>query len=107
MKLTMPTWNYGLKCLALAIFAGMAIFNIVFCGQVKGDAEYGKWFGDKTMLYSTLVGAGLIIMFMFLNYFASKVSDKFSQISTFIKFVPILIIIVIGIGFGIKNGGGL
>ena len=107
VKILMPTWNYGIKCLALAVFAGMAIFNIVFCTQVKGDANYGEWFGDKTMLYCTLVGAGLIILFMFLNYFSNKFGAKFSSISTILKFIPIAIVIAIGIGFGIKNGGGL
>ena len=101
VKILMPTWNYGLKCLALAIFAGMAIFNIVFCTCT--DDSYGQWFGQNTMLYSTLVGVALVVLFMFLNYFTAKFGDKFSQISTIMKFIPILLIIVIGIAFGIKN----
>ena len=101
VKILMPTWNYGTKCLALAVFAGMAIFNIAFC--TRTDAAYGDWYQGNTMLYSTLAGAGLIIFFMFLNYFSSKFGDKFSQMSTIIKFIPILIVISIGVAFGMKN----
>ena len=101
VKILMPTWNYGLKCLALAVFAGMAVFNIVFC--TRTDNAYGDWFKGNSMLYSTLVGFGFVILFMFVNYYSSKFGDKFSQISTILKFLPILIVIVIGISFGIKN----
>ncbi|MCF0227383.1 MAG: APC family permease, partial [Malacoplasma sp.] len=74
------------------------------------DDPQQPWFGNAnnlTMLFITLIAVGLVFIFMTVNYISSRFGPKVSQISTILKFLPILIIVVFGIAFGIKNGGGL
>ena len=107
VKLWMPTFCYALKTVSMAIFGAAAI---VYCVYALDANPQQDWFGsssDLTMLFILIIAIGIVIFFTTINYFSSKFGTGLSKVSTILKFVPILIIVVIGIGFGIKNGGGL
>jgi amino acid transporter len=50
-----------------------------------------------------LVALGVIIIFMGTNAFVGKANKKFSQITSPIKFIPLLMVILLGVIFGIMH----
>ena len=104
VKIWMPTFYYSLKTVSMSVFAAA---GIVYCAySLKSDPRQ-NWFGgasDLTMLFITLIAIAIVFIFMTVNYLSSKFGPKVSQISTILKFTPILIIVVLGIAFGVKNG---
>ena len=107
VKLWMPTFYYSLKTVSMSVFAAA---GIVYCAYSLQENPRMDWFGtasNLTMLFITLIAIAIVIIFMTTNYLSSRFGPKVGQISTILKFLPILIIVVFGVAFGIKNGGGL
>lgn len=111
VSLTQSTFYYPAKFVAMATFAAVAIFQVYFTA-VGTDASYMKFHAgllgvdDK---YTTLIVMGLAIaliaIFMTANLLSNKFGGVVSKGATFVKFVPIIMIILIGIIFGALVGG--
>ena len=103
-KLMYTQVYYPVLTFAILFFTGEAALNIF------GSPGIIDSFGKPTTLYIFLVGGVLFTLFIFLNYFASKGMQKFSNITGIIKFVPLAAVCILGIVFGIlksENGVGL
>lgn len=103
-KLMYTQVYYPVLTFAILFFTGEAALNIF------GSPGIIDSFGKPTTLYIFLVGGVLFVLFIFLNYFASKGMQKFSNITGIIKFVPLAAVCILGIVFGIlksENGVGL
>ena len=100
----MPTFYYSLKTVSMSVFAAA---GIVYVAYSLTENPRQDWFGSAsnyTMLFIMLIAIAIVVIFMTINYVSSKFGPKVSQISTILKFLPILIIVVFGVAFGIKNG---
>lgn len=89
---TMTTLYYPIITSIVAIFAGNYFFTI-----------FGKnyWYGDWQVL---LFAFSFITISVLLNYFSPKISSKFQISATFIKLVPIAIIVIVGLVLSIIGG---
>lgn len=111
VSLTQSTFYYPAKFVAMSTFAAVAIFQVYFTA-IGTDASYMKFHAgllgvdDK---YTTLIVMGvaiaLIAIFMTANLLSNKFGGVVSKGATFVKFVPIIMIILIGIIFGALVGG--
>ncbi|MBQ0045671.1 MAG: APC family permease [Mycoplasma sp.] len=96
---------YTVNTFAIMFFTGEGCLNCF--------SKIGQWgnfdFGHLTTLYVFLAGGALFTLFIFLNIFASKGMTRFSNATGIIKFVPIAMVVILGITFGIIGGhqGGL
>ncbi|MBQ0045395.1 MAG: amino acid permease [Mycoplasma sp.] len=113
VSLTQSTFYYPAKFVAMATFAAVAIFQVYFTA-IGTDSSYFKFHAGMLGVddkYTTLIVMGvaiaLIAIFMTANLLSSKFGGVVSKGATFVKFVPILMIILIGIIVGALVGGGL
>lgn len=102
IKILQPSFYYIIKVLAMSMFSAAAMFQIYFAEQHNSN-----WFGHNSILVIMLVGIGLISLFVFLNYVSLKICTGISKFDVYVKFFPLIIIVLIGIIFGVKYGGGL
>lgn len=95
---------YPIITLAVLIFAGEMFLNVIqsALGQA-GELNFGK----GTVAYVFLIGGALFALFLFLNYFKSKLMFSFGRATGFVKILPLLAALVIGITMGVINNGGL
>ncbi|XQP55022.1 MAG: APC family permease [Mycoplasmoidaceae bacterium] len=113
VSLTQSTFYYPAKFVAMATFAAVAIFQVYFTavGTKPTDMQFHAGLLGVNDKYTTLivmgVAVGLIAIFMTANLLSSKFGGVVSKGATFVKFVPIIMIILIGIIFGALLGGGL
>ncbi len=95
---------------AIMFFAGEAVLEC-FAPLISGwDPEMG-WtrigtgngydFGTGTTAYIFIIGAVLFLIFMILNYFKANAMGKAGSIISFVKFAPILMVVICGIVFGL------
>lgn len=82
----------GLLNVAIAIFSAEAILNI---------------FSSKTanlhLGFIILIGIGLVTIFLLFNYLSSKWATRYSIGSTFIKFIPLIMVGLAGMIYGGLN----
>ncbi len=76
----------------LAIFAGESLF-VIF--DTNSSTPLG---------IVLLVGFLIFLYFLFFNIFSLKLSGIFSSMTTILKFVPLLMIIIAGVVIAITNG---
>ncbi|XQP55223.1 MAG: APC family permease [Mycoplasmoidaceae bacterium] len=95
---------------AIMFFAGEAILNCFAPLLSKSDwrisiSSYD--FGPATTAIVFGIGLVLFAIFMILNYFKSNAMGKAGSVISFVKFAPILMVVVLGIAFGImwQQGG--
>lgn len=96
---------YPVITLAVLIFAGEMFLNVIqsALGQA-GELSFGK----GTVGYVFLIGGAIFALFLFLNYFRSNQMFKFGKATGFVKILPLLAALVIGITMGcIYSKGGL
>lgn len=96
---------YPVITLAVLIFAGEMFLNVIqsALGQA-GELSFGK----GTVGYVFLIGGAIFALFLFLNYFKSNQMFKFGKATGFVKILPLLAALVIGITMGcIYSKGGL
>lgn len=91
---------------AIMFFAGEAILNC-FAPMLGWDQVSSYNYGTGTTAIVFGIGAALFVLFMVLNYFKSQAMGKTGSIISFVKFAPILMVVVLGIVFGImfQQGG--
>ncbi len=97
---------------AIMFFAGEAILEC-FAPLISGWDPNSGWtsigtgngynFGEGTTAMVFGIGAVLFIIFMILNYFKSNAMGKTGSVISFVKFAPILMVVVLGILFGMMN----
>ncbi|MBQ0045670.1 MAG: APC family permease [Mycoplasma sp.] len=85
---------------AIMFFAGEAILNC-FAPMLGWDQVSGYNYGTGTTAIIFGIGAALFVVFMLLNYFKANAMSKAGSIISFVKFAPILMVVVLGIVFGV------
>ena len=99
-KIGYPTTYFVILSFSCIFFAGEAIVNIYSsCKNSSGCINLGR----LTVLFIMLSGLLLFILFSFLNWKASKFSGKLGQKLSLFKFLPIILVVFLGIIFGICN----
>lgn len=113
VSLSQSTFYYPAKFVAMGTFAAVALFQVYFTavGTKASDMQFHAGLLGVDDKFTTLivmgVAVGLIAIFMTANLFSNKFGGVVSKGATFVKFIPILMIILIGIIFGALLGGGL
>lgn len=111
VSLTQSTFYYPAKFVAMATFAAVAIFQVYFTAISPDNMKFSADLLGVDSKFTTLivmgVAIGLIVIFMTANLLSNKFGGVVSKGATFVKFIPILMIILIGIIFGAMLGGGL
>lgn len=91
---------YSMNTFAVVFFAGEAIMNC-FAKLGQGGSDIGGFdFGSLTTLYVFIAGGGLFVILLLLNYFTSRGMSKFGNVVGIFKFLPIFMVIILGITFG-------
>lgn len=113
LNLAQSSFYYSSKTVAMGSYAAVAIFQIYYAALGENKFHAGLLFGgdttyDKyTTLIVMLVGMVLVMGFMCANLFSKKFGNYVAKGATIIKFFPILMIILIGLVFGILLGAGM
>lgn len=96
---------------AIMFFAGEAILNCFAPLISQWDSAAG-WtsvsaydFGPGTTAIIFGIGAVLFAIFMILNYYKANAMGKAGSVISFVKFAPILMVVVLGIAFGCMASG--
>ena len=98
---------WPLNTFAVLFFAGEATLKC-FAPLLGSEYWYNNYdYGHMTTFYVFIIGAVLFVLFMSLNYYKSKAMGKTGSIISFVKFAPILMVVALGIAFGImwSNNG--
>ncbi len=109
VSLTQSSFYYTAKLVSMGIYCSIAIFQIYFAalGHNKFTASLlgidDKW----TTLIVMCMALFLISFFMTTNLLSKKFGGAVAKFATFIKFFPILMIIIIGLVFGFILGAGM
>lgn len=104
-KVGYPIVYFMIQTFSCVFFAGEAIINVI--SSNLGSSGHLD-FGDLTTLYIMVAGVGLLAIFTFLNWKASEDCSQLGQKLSLFKFLPILLVVVLGITFGIlSTQGGL
>jgi len=81
--------------LAIGMFASETIFGIfVATGAMKEQPHFG---------YVAILGVALVILAIGTSYFSVKASGNVQTITTILKFVPLVLVVVLGIGLAGTN----
>lgn len=116
VSITQSTFYYPAKYVAMSTFAAVAIFQVFYSAFPGGVDPFAQKFdagliADGLSKYTTLIvmsmAVGLIVIFMTANYFSNKFGSVVSKGATFIKLVPIFMIIFIGLIVGLLIGKGM
>jgi len=109
LNLAQSGFYYPAKIVAMGTYAAVAMFQIYFAAMGKGKFTASLiGVDDKyTALIVMCIGIVIIGAFMVANLMSNKFGSMVAKGATFIKFLPILLIIVIGLVFGIKLGGAM
>lgn len=94
VKINFNLFYLGILIACITVFVSEAIFNIF---NLSGKVHMG---------FIMLLTFGIFFILVALNYFATKVSQISQIVLTSLKFVPIILIIVLGFVF-LKNGNSL
>lgn len=100
-KVGYPLAFYAINTFSVVFFVGEAILNCFAQLGVEGSKVGGFSFGSLSALYIFIIGGGIFLLLLLLNYFVSKSMGKFSNVVGLIKFIPIGMVILLGIVFGI------
>lgn len=115
VSITQSTFYYPAKYVAMATFGAVAIFQVFYSAYPNGIQPFAQQF-DASLLgveskYTTLIvmsmAVALIAIFMTANYFSNKFGSVVSKGATFIKLIPIFMIILIGLIVGLIIGKGM
>lgn len=116
VSLSQSTFYYPAKFVAMATFGAVAIFEVYFAAAGVGPKFHaGMFWGEEVGgvhdKYTTLIAMSLAILliaaFMVANLISNKFGNVVSKGATIAKFIPIAMIIFIGIIVGALLGGGL
>jgi len=115
VSVTQSTFYYPAKFVAMATFAAVAILQVYYAANPNGAMPFAQkfdasYFGISSK-YTTLIVMGiavfLIAAFMLANLFSSKFGQVVAKGATFIKLIPIFMIIFIGLIVGFMIGKGM
>ncbi len=112
VSITQSTFYFPAKFVAMATFAAVSIFQVYYAAMGETRFHAGLLWGNNdydrfTTLIVMGIGLLLIVAFMVANFFSNKFGQVVSKGATFIKFIPILMIIFIGLIVGLMIGTGM
>lgn len=93
------SFNYGffynaILTVALSFFTSELLID--FFKAINKDIKLDVW-------AYVLISIGFLLFFIFLNYFSYKISSFVSIGTTVLKFIPLIIVIIVGIAFANQN----
>lgn len=91
IKIIQPFFYFILISFSISIFSAEAILNIFGAGE---KVHIGVVFVMAFILFFFFLG---------LNFFSLKTSGRFQNVATFLKFIPMLMVIIAGIIYGSQN----
>lgn len=94
VKIVQPTFYFTALSFSISIFASEAIFNIF---NLSNQVHFGV---------ILIVGLILFTFFLVFNFISLRVSARFQSVFTILKFVPLLMVIISGVVYGINNPDG-
>ena len=107
VSITQSTFYYAAKLVAMSTYSAICLFIVYFAATKIGNEDTIQF--DAKLLgidskYTTLIVMSiafcLIFFFLLTNFFSKKFGQIVSKGATFVKFVPILMISLIGIIIG-------
>lgn len=87
---------YAVYVFVLAAFSGEVFFKLLDTFNVMDISKIGVW-------APILLGFGLMIFFVLMNFFSVKTSGYFQLITTILKWIPLVSVAVIGLSFATTN----
>lgn len=96
-KYNFGIFYFGILLISFAIFLSESILNIF---GINTDV-------NNIMIYVVLLGFVLITLLVVLNLFASRASQFGQIILSSLKFIPIIMVVLVGLIFFNKNGNNL
>ena len=87
---------YAIYVFVLAAFSGEVFFKLLDTFNVMDISKLGVW-------APILLGFGLMIFFILMNFFSIKTSGYFQLITTILKWIPLVSVAVIGLSFATTN----
>lgn len=97
-KFNLSFFYFGLLLTAISIFVSESIFNIFVDEKTKNDIHMG---------YIILVAIVILVLTLLLNYFSTKSSQILQLVLSSLKFIPILLIVLLGLIFFSKTNNNL
>ncbi len=91
IKLAMPLFYYGLLNMAIGIFTVESILNVF---NINNSINVG---------WIVFIGFVIVVLSTSFNFAAFHLSKKIQIVATSLKFVPLLVVGISGIIFGIQN----
>lgn len=91
----LPLFYYALKLLDTSLFASESVFNIFKQPSVANISQ--------PAYAIVLLGIGIIIIFVAINCISIKAGQAISVTATFLKFLPLVLVGLLGISFGIAK----
>lgn len=95
-KFNFSFFYFGLLLTAISIFVAESIFNI-----------FGGSGSNIHMGYIILVAIAILVVTLLLNYFSTRSSQILQLVLSSLKFVPILLIVILGLSFFGKANNNL
>lgn len=98
VKIIQPVFYMGLMIPILSFFSAESIVKMFL--PIDGSSieiHYG---------IITLITLLLIIFFLTINFFSLKIAGRFSFVTTILKFLPLIVIIIWGLVYSIQNHTG-
>jgi amino acid transporter len=96
VKINQPYFYYAVYVFCASIFAAEAVANIFV-------AKPGN-LGSIQMWHIVLIGLAIAALFLVTNTFCSGLNRNFSKVTSPIKFIPLFVVILLGIIFGLIYG---
>ncbi|MGL4951437.1 MAG: APC family permease [Mycoplasma sp.] len=91
VKVVQPIFYFGVLSFSISMFSAEALFNIFN-------------YSDKVHFsVIMIIGFSFFVLFLIFNYISLKASAKLSVIITSIKFIPLILVIIFGLIYGVKN----
>lgn len=97
-KFNLSFFYFGLLLTAISIFVSESIFNIFVDENTRKNIHMG---------YIILVAIAILAITLLLNYFSTRSSQLIQLVLSSLKFVPILLIIILGLAFFGKANNNL
>lgn len=109
VSITQSSFYYAPKLVAMGTYAAVSMFQMYFAAMGHNKFHAGLLGVDDHMTTVIAMGLGIVLIgaFMLANLFSNKFGNIVAKGATFIKFFPILMIIIIGLVFGFMLGAGM
>ena len=89
---------FGILNLSIAIFSAESLIKLFFPNQNDLSVQFH-------VAYLMLISLALIFIFIFFNYLSIRLSGYFQNVTTVLKFLPLIAVGIAGIVYGTMNPG--